>query len=83
MPQVYNQGPQQPRLIERFRWWILALPLAVPVICWLLTSFEPALRWGDLLDVLQVQDRERYSAVCVLAAICSAILACTRVLRQH
>ena len=83
MSPAEERRPAPPGPIERFRWWLLALPFLVPAFLWILMSaVEPGV-WDSVLDGLRVQNRERYSAVCVLAAICSALLACTRVLGRR
>lgn len=66
---------------RRFRWQTLALPLAVPLLLWLIATLNFASHWRATLD--SIENRERFSAVCVLAAMCTALLACMRVLRRR
>ena len=81
MPPANAPVPTGPRPQERFRWEIIALPLAVVVGLWLLTAFELPLCWDSVLS--GIENRARFSAVCVFAAICSALLACMRVLGRR
>lgn len=61
--------PRRRRKHWRPNWEILWIGLAVIASVWLVNSVEPGVRWGEIMDYLNVHDRERYSQLCTLGLL--------------
>ena len=65
--------PQEPK--RRFRIaWVLA-PLSLLGMFYILGYIQPVLSWDDILDLLHVKNRERYSMLFVLGLLVTGAVA--------
>lgn len=64
--------PLRPR--RRLRPSLALVPLALALAAWILRSVQPAVAWDDILELLHIQDKERFSMLVVLILTCSVIL---------
>jgi len=68
---------------ERFRWELLLIPAAVLLLLVLLEHVVgPAFSWDDIMTILQVQNRERYTQTAVLGVVLVAVLLAIKLLRE-
>ena len=89
-PRNYRMRPgQQPRRVwwryrrPRFRWELVYIPLIVLVIFYLLRNAEPALHFEDIMDSLNVQNRERYVRLFTFGCVCVATVTIAQILRRN
>jgi len=68
---------------ERFRWELLLIPAAVLLLLVLLEHIVgPAFSWDDIMTILQVQNRDRYTQTAVLGVVLVAVLLAIKLLRE-
>jgi len=91
----YGQGPPglgpqgRPRLRRRrrrsrrrFNKAFLLVPAAVLILLWLIGGIEPAGTWDDVMDALNVQNRERYTMLMCLCLVCVAVVTTCHIFRK-
>jgi len=72
---------QEPK--QRFLWgWILA-PLAVLGMAYMLQHTSPAVTWTQIMDLLHVHNRERYTMLFHLCLALILVVATVRILRHR
>ena len=71
----------RPRLKERFRWGMILLPGVVLLVLWLASGVSIGFTWDEVMDVLHVRNRSRYTQLAILGLICVGVVAIARVLR--
>jgi hypothetical protein len=77
----HNQlGPPPAR--RRFRWELVAIPIALLLGPWFVGGVDWPVRWGELIGALHVERTEDYSATACLAATLVGVLACARIVRS-
>ena len=87
--QMPQRNPRPRRIVvvrrraRKFRsWWIL-IPLILCVGVWFMQNIKPAASWNDVMDFLNVHDRERYSQCAILGVVLCGIAGVARILRDH
>ena len=73
--------PRRPKLKWRFRWAWVWVPAAALLTLWVIHGIEPAGSWDDLMDFMNVHQRNRYTQLAVLGLVTVAIVAIARVLK--
>ena len=73
--------PAKRRTKRRFRWYLLFVPLVILFAVWLAQGIQPAFSWDDVMDHLNVRDRQRYTQLAVLGVLITTAVAILRVLR--
>ena len=69
---------QEPK--QRFLWgWILA-PLAVLGMAYMLQHTSPAVTWEQIMDLLHLHNRERYTMLLHLCLALTLVVAAVRIL---
>lgn len=80
-----NQQPPGPPVQRRYR--IDTSPLAVLLLVaaafWVLCEFWDGCSWNQVLDFLEVHDRERYTSLAKLGAALLALVAAAKVLYRQ
>ena len=79
--QGQKQQPKEPRY--RFRWGILLAPLAIFIVLYLMNGAEASFSFGDVMNLLGVDDQDRYVRLFTLGCICVAIAAILRLHRNR
>ena len=69
--------PKEPRF--RFRWELLLIPLVIFIVLYLMKGAETSFSFEDIMNLLNVQDRDRYIRLFTLGCICIAIAAIIRI----
>lgn len=80
--QRQQKEPQQPQERDRYVFrisWLL-VPLCILVMWYLLSHVKPVLAWGKLIDILRVENKERYAMLFVLCAVVTFIVAVVRII---
>lgn len=80
-----QQGPMPRKSKEpryRFRRELLLIPLVVFTVLYLVKGAEPSFSFEDIMNLLDVQNRDRYVRLFALGCICVAIAAITRILNK-
>lgn len=80
-PEAMIRRPRRRRKKWHPHWEILWIALAVAACVWLVNSVEPGITWDEVMDWLNVRDRERYSQLCVLGILLVAVCLVWRILR--
>jgi len=74
--------PRRPRARRRrFRWFLVLAPLVVLGFMWIAQGIEPSLQWSQLLDLLGVKNRDRYTRLFTLGCVATAFVAILRILK--
>ena len=85
---VNHKEPEQKRPLimlqpqtrrPKFRWALILVPLACLFALWFLNHIEPTITWDDVLDLLHVVERHKYSKAAVLGLTLIGIVAVLRV----
>jgi hypothetical protein len=76
-----HQREQPPRYVFRISW--LLVPLVIGGMWYVLSHTAPVLKWSDVMDFLQVHNRERYTRLAVLCLVLVFIVAVIRILRKR
>jgi len=76
----YDPLPQRPR--RRFRWWLLWVPAGIAALAWIIRHIEPAARFDELVDSINVNVPERFRMLVILGIVTVAICLVARVLRK-
>jgi hypothetical protein len=63
--------PPRPR--HRLRASLVLVPMSLLLAAWVLNRVQPAMRWPDILQLLGVRDRQRFSMLAVLILTLAAI----------
>jgi hypothetical protein len=92
--QPFNPGFQRPQTIHakprrrtprwQFRWWLLLVPLGVFLVFWLprqLHGTSLSAPWEQVMDLLQIHDRDRFTELALLGLLAVAFVAIVRTLR--
>ena len=66
---------------RRFRWYLITVPLAIWFLLWLSRGIQPSLSWDQVMDNLQVSNRERFTQFVVLGVLVTAGVIVLRILR--
>ena len=77
-----QQGPAPPQHKEprfRFRWELLLILLVIFIVLYLMKGAETSFSFEDIMDLLGVEDRDRYIRLFTLGCICVAITAIIRI----
>ena len=74
--------PPTPTPKKHFRWWPFLLVLSLLTLAWVISNAELAFCWGDVMDLLNVQNRGRYTMLACLGVVCVAVVAIAKVLRR-
>lgn len=74
----FGGPPRPPRW--RLRRSYIAVFVVVAVCAWVLNHMQPSVTWNDVMDLLDVQDRRRYTEIAVLGLVATAAIAILRVL---
>ncbi len=81
-----DAGPQ-PRNIarrrKRFHWKLICVILTMAALAWFMSGVKAALTWNQILWLLDIHDRERFTRLFVLGVIVTALCAILRVLRRR
>lgn len=64
--------PRQRRRRWRPRWSLLLIPAAVLLGAYVISHIELAFTWDDVMDALDIRDRQRYTMLAVLGCLCVA-----------
>ena len=79
-----QQIPGRRRTRRRcFHWFLVLVPLVILFFMWLAQGIEPSLHWTQLLDLLGVKNRDRYTRLFTLGCIATAFVAILRILKGH
>ncbi len=70
--------PQEPK--RRFRMGWVLVPLALVVMAYMLSNAGSSLGWNQIMDLLQVRDRQRYTMLFHLCLTITVIVAAVRIL---
>lgn len=70
----------RPRRRWRFRWGIVWVLGTIFLAAWLVSGIRPAVSWDDIMDLLRVRNRERYTQLAVLGVTICGGLGIARVL---
>ena len=74
--------PRRPRHRWRSRWPLLLVPAAILLAAYVISHIEVAVTWDDVMDALDIRDRERYTMLAVLGCLCVACVWIAKVLRD-
>ena len=66
---------------RRFNWAFVLVPAAILPVFWIINGIEPAGTWDDVMDFLNVKNRERYTMLCCLGLGVVAVVWVVRILR--
>jgi len=75
-----DEPQSQPQLQLRLNWILVLLALAG--LYYLLTRVQISLPWDRVMDLLNVQDRERYTKLGIFCVVLTLVVALTRILRR-
>ena len=67
----------------RPKWSILLVPVAILLGAYVIAHVEPAFTWDDVMDALDIENRERYTMLMCLGLFIVGIVSIARVLRDH
>ena len=81
LPAPPAHPPRPPRRRSTFRWSILWVPVACLLAAWFLAGVEPALTWDDVMDLLDVQERERFTKLALLGLLLVGVIAVLHILK--
>ncbi len=80
-PQAPHPARPQPRL--QFHWaWIL-VPAALLLMAYVLHHSQSAVTWEQIMDMLGVHNRERYTMLFHLCLALTLVVATVRILRHR
>lgn len=86
----YRTSPgQNPRRVwwryrkPRFKWEYIYIPLIILLIFYLLHNAQPSFTFEDIMDALNVQNRDRYKRLFTFGCTCVAIVIIVRILRDN
>jgi hypothetical protein len=82
-PQQRPTSPKSKEARHRFTWELLLIPLVVFAVLYLVKGAEPSFSFEDIMNLLDVQNRDRYVRLFTLGCICVAIAAITRILSSN
>ena len=76
--------PRRPRHRWRSRWRLLLIPAAILLAAYVISHIElaPSCTWDNVMDALDIRDRERYTMLAVLGCLCVAAAWIAKVLRE-
>ncbi len=66
---------------RRFNWAFVLVPAAILLVLWIISGVEPAGTWGDVMNFLDVKNRERYTMLGCLGLVVVAVVLAARILR--
>ena len=66
----------------RPRWSLLLIPAAILLGAYVISHVELAFTWDDVMDALDIRDRQRYTMLAVLGCLCVAGVWIAKVLRD-
>lgn len=75
------QQPQIPQKQEQLKFkigWLL-VPISLFGMYWLLSNIRPVLKWDDVMNILHVHNKERYTSLGILCVIIICIVAITKI----
>jgi hypothetical protein len=81
-PQQRSASPKSKETRHRFTWELLLIPLVIFTVLYLVKGAEPSFSFEDIMNLLDVQNRDRYVRLFTLGCICVAIAAITRILSK-
>ena len=67
---------------RKFNWAFVLVPAAVLILLWIISGIEPAGNWEEVMDFLNVKNRERYTLIMCLCLVCVAIVWIARIFRK-
>jgi hypothetical protein len=81
-PPPQRVEPPAPPPKRQFQWaWVLG-PLAVLGMAYLLGHTKPAVTWEQIMDLLHVHNRERYTMLLHLCLALTFVVAAVRILSR-
>lgn len=72
--------PQEPERPVRFRFGWLLVPLSLLGMAYILHHIRPVISWDDVMEFLNVKNRERYTMLAILCLISVFIVAATKII---
>jgi hypothetical protein len=79
--QLRRESPQrQPRDRYVFRLSWLLVPLCILGMWYLLSRIEPTVTWEAIINLLKVNNRERYSALAILCVSLTLVVTAIRII---
>ncbi len=66
----------------QIRWTIVVISLTCIVLLWFLSGIETVYSWEDVLDVLRIHNRERYTRTAVLGILTIIVVSLVRLFRK-
>ena len=57
------------------------VPAGILLLCWIIKGIEPAGTWEEVMDFLDIKNRERYTMLFCLGLVVVAIIAIARILK--
>ena len=87
-PQPYRRNAPRESVPDarprrEFRWWMVTAFAAVCVGLWVIRSVDVAFSWDDVMDWLNVHDRERYTRLASLAVLFTVAVLAIRFMRRR
>lgn len=79
-PSRQKTPPPAPGQKLQFRWGWVLVPLAVLGMAYLLGHTQPAVTWEQIMDLLHVHNRERYTRLLHLCLALTFVVAAVRIL---
>jgi len=79
-----NPAPQQPPPAPQwqFRWGLVLIPAVILLVAWFFHGVDLSGAWQDIMDLLHVRNKQRYSMLAVLGLVTVAIVLITKVLSK-
>jgi hypothetical protein len=69
---------EQPRYVFRTSW--LLVPIALFGMYYLLANIRPVLKWNNIMNILHVHNRQRYTSLGILCLIIIFIVAAAKII---
>ena len=77
-----NIRPRQPKHRWRIKWSLLLIPAAILLAAYVVSHIELAVTWDDVMDALNIRNRERYTMLATLGCLCVGCVWIAKVLRD-
>jgi ABC-type proline/glycine betaine transport system permease subunit len=68
---------------QAFRWSVVLVPLVCLFVFWVVHNIKPAFSWSQVLNLLHVKNRERFTMLTVLGLLLIGIVSIWSVLRKN
>ncbi len=72
----------RPRRKSCFKWGIILVPGVILLAVWLASGVSVGVTWDDVMDVLRVHNRNRYTQLAILGLVAVGVVSIAKLLRK-